>query len=190
MHIRFMPSHALITCLIQYSIVARSLPLTGKILLGYLDTSRGACVGIRNPNAEFASNISACAISCDGGTAKIVWGTRASDSEVLFMNAPRAMDGGRRNAADVRRCDITDEHVGSGLDAQWVINASSAALGWPVVTASADGRIKLWDAKTVVCQWTSQRKSNVVIPNPCLKVTAIQTGAHGGCTKRSSNEKW
>jgi WD40 repeat protein len=114
-------------------------------------------------------------ISSDGGTAKIVWGTRAGD--VLFMNAPRAMDGGRRSAAD----DVTDEHDGSVLDAQWVINAPSAALGWPVVTASADGRIKLWDAKTAVCRWTSQRKSNVVIPNPCLKVTAIQTGVHGGC---------
>ena len=88
-----MPSHALLTFSIQYSIVARFLPLTGKILPGYLDTSRRAHVGIRNPNAEFTPNISARAVSSDGGTvSKIVWGTRAGD--VLFMNAPRAMDGG------------------------------------------------------------------------------------------------
>lgn len=133
-------------------------------------------LGIGNPNAEFTPNISACAISSDGGTAKIVWGTRAGD--VIFMNAPRAMDGGKRNAADVRRCSITEEHNGSVLDAQWVDNA---ALGWAVVTAGADGRIKLWDAKTAVCQWTSQRNSDAVVSDPCLKVTATQTATHGGC---------
>ena len=134
--------------------------------------------GIGNPNAEFTPNISACAISSDGGTAKIAWGTRAGD--VLFTNAPKAMDSSRRNAVDVRRCDILDEHDGSVLDVQWVLNAPSA-LAWAVVTASADGRIKLWDAKTAACQWTSQRKSNAVIPDQCLKVTAIQTGVHGSC---------
>ena len=174
MHV--MPSRALLTSSIQYGIVARSLPLTGKILPGYLDTSGGG-LGIGNPNAEFTPNISACAISSDGATAKIVWGTRAGD--VLFMFAPRAMDGGRRNAANVQRCDVADEHDGSVLDAQWAINAPTT-LGWAVVTASADGRIKLWDAKTAVCQWTSQRKSNALVPDPCLKVTATQTGVHGG----------
>lgn len=173
-----MTSHALLTSSIQYGIVARSFPLTGRILPGYLDTS-GVGLGIGNPNAEFTPNVSACAISSDGGTAKIVWGTRAGD--VIFMNAPRAMDSGRRNATDIRRCGIADGHDSSVLDAQWVVNVHSAALGWAVVTASADGRIKLWDAKTAVCQWTSQRTSNMAIPNPCLKVTATETGTHGGC---------
>ena len=169
-----MTSHALLTSSVQYGIVARSLPLTGRIIPGYLDPSGGARVwlGIGNPNAEIIPDISVCAISSDGGTAKIVWGTRAGD--VLFMNAPRVMDNGRRDTV-VRRCDVVDKHDSSILDIQWAVNSPSAALAWAVVTASADGRVKLWDAKTALCQWTSQRKSNTVIPDPCLKVTA-----HGG----------
>lgn len=166
-----MPSHTLLTSSIQYGSVARSLPLTGRILPGYLDPSgRGVWLGIGNPNAEFIPDISACAISSDGGTAKIVWGTRAGD--VFFMTAPKVMDNGRRDTA-ARRCDIVDKHESSVLDVQWAISAPSA---WAVVTASADGRVKLWDAKAAVCQWTSQKKSNTVIPDPCLKVTA-----HGSC---------
>jgi WD40 repeat protein len=166
-----MPSHTLLTSSIQYGSVARSLPLTGRILPGYLDPSgRGVWLGIGNPNAEFVPDISTCAISSDGGTAKIVWGTRAGD--VFFMTAPKVMDNSRRDTA-ARRCDIVDKHESSVLDVQWATSASSA---WAVVTASADGRVKLWDAKTVVCQWTSQKKFNTVVPDPCLKVTA-----HGGC---------
>ena len=167
MHV--MPSHAMLTSSVQCGTVARSLPLTGRILPGYLDPSEGAGID----NAEFIHDISTCAISSDGSTAKIVWGTRAGD--VLFMNAPRVMDNGRRDTA-VQRCDIVDKHDGPVLDVQWAVIAQSAALAWAAVTASADGRVKLWDAKTGVCQWTSQRKSNTVIPDPCLKVTA-----HDGC---------
>ena len=173
-----MPSHALLTSSIQYGTVARSLPLTGKILPGYLDASGEAPVGNGNPNPELIPDISTCAISSDGGTAKIVWGTRAGD--VLFMIAPRVMDNNRRDTS-FRRCDFVDKHDGSVLDVQWAVNVPTAALAWAVVTASADGRVKLWDARTAVCQWTSQRSNNTVIPDPCLKVTATQTGAHGGC---------
>ena len=176
MHV--MPSHSLLTSSIQYGTVARSLPLTGRILPGYLDASGGARVGNGNPNPELIPDISTCAISSDGGTAKIVWGTRAGD--VLFMIAPRVMDSSRRDTS-FRRCDVADKHDGSVLDVQWAVNVPTAAMAWAVVTASADGRVKLWDAKTAVCQWTSQRKYNTVIPDPCLKVTATQTGAHGAC---------
>jgi hypothetical protein len=177
MHV--MPSHALLTSSIRFGIVTRSLPLTGRIL-GYLDASGGVRVrlGNGNPNPGLIPDISTCAISSDGGTAKIVWGTRAGD--VLFMIAPRVMDSSRRDTS-FRRCDLADKHGGSVLDVQWAVNVSTAALAWPVVTASADGRVKLWDAKTGVCQWTSQRINDTVIPDPCVKVTATQTGAHGAC---------
>ena len=167
MHV--MPSHALLTSSIQYGSIARSLPLTGRILPGYLDASGGALVGNGNPNLELIPEISTCAISSDGGTAKIVWGTRAGD--VLFMIAPRVMDGSRRDTS-FQRCDIADKHDGSVLDVQWAVNVPTAALAWAVVTASADGRVKLWDAKSAVCQWTSQRTYNTVIPDPCIKVAA------------------
>ena len=177
MHV--MPSHALLTSSIQYGTVARSHPLTGRILPGYLDALGGVRVGNPNPNPELIPDISTCAISSDGGTAKIVWGTRAGD--VLFMIAPRVMDSSRRDTS-FRRCDFADKHGGSVLDVQWAVNVPTATLAWAVVTASADGRVKLWDAKTAVCQWTSQRTYNTVIPDPCLKVTAShQTGAHGAC---------
>ena len=176
MHV--MPSHALLTSSIQYGTVVRSLPLTGRILPGYLDAFGGPRVGNNTPNPELIPDISTCAISSDGGTAKIVWGTRAGD--VLFMIAPRVMDGSRRDTS-FRRCDFADKHNGSVLDVQWAANVPIASLAWAVVTASADGRVKLWDAKTAVCQWTSQRTYNTVIPDPCLKVTATQTGVHGAC---------
>ena len=167
MHV--MQSHALLTSSIQYGTVARSLPLTGRILPGYLDASGGARLGDGNPNLELIPEISTCAITSDGGTAKIVWGTIAGD--VLFMIAPRVMDGSRRDTS-FQRCDIADKHDGSVLDVQWAVSVPTAALAWVVVTASADGRVKLWDAKSAVCRWTSQRSYTTVIPNPCIKVVA------------------
>ena len=167
MHV--MLSHALLTSSIQHGSVARSLPLTGRILPGYLDASGGAFIGNGNPNPELIPEVSTCAISSDGGTAKVVWGTRAGD--VLFMIAPRVMDGSRRETS-FQRCDIADKHGGSVIDVQWAINVPTAALAWAVVTASADGRVKLWDVKSAVCQWTSQRTYNTVIPDPCIKVVA------------------
>ena len=126
-------------------------------------------MGNPNPNPELIPEISTCAISSDGGTAKIVWGTIAGD--VLFTIAPRVMDSSRRDTS-FRRCDFADKHNGSVLDIQWAANVPNAALAWAVVTASADGRVKLWDAKAAVCQWTSQRTYNTVIPDPCIKVAA------------------
>ena len=134
-------------------------------------------MGNGNPNPEVIPEISTCAISSDGGTAKIVWGTIVGD--VLFVIAPRVMDSSRRDTS-FRRCDLADRHNGSVLDIQWAANVPTAALAWAVVTASVDGRVKLWDAKSAVCQWTSQRTYSTVIPDACIKVAATQT-AHGAC---------
>ncbi len=63
---------------IAYGIVARSIPLHRQVLSGYLDASGvRAGLGIGNPNAEFTPNVTSCAMSSDGGTAKIVWGSKS-----------------------------------------------------------------------------------------------------------------
>ncbi|KAF9476903.1 hypothetical protein BDN70DRAFT_838574 [Pholiota conissans] len=165
---RLMPSNALLTSSIAYGIVARSLPLTGKVLPGYLDASGTRVgLGIGNPNAEFTPDVTACALTSDGGTAKIVWGSRAG--ALVFTNAPRAMETSRRSAADIKKCSVADEHVGMVLDVQW-------ADGW-VISGGADGRVKLWDAKTATCPWSSDVIINAFIPDHCVKVAAsIQQG--------------
>ena len=156
-----MPSNTLLTSSLKYGIVARSLPLTGKILSGYLDASRtGARLGTGNPNAEFTPNVSACAMSSEGGIAKIVWGSRLGD--VLFTNAPRAMEMGRRSAAAIQRCDVVDKHDGVVLDIKWDQEY--------VATGGADGRVKLWNAKTVSCLWTSGQVLKTLTPDACVKV--------------------
>ncbi|KAF8957657.1 WD40-repeat-containing domain protein, partial [Flammula alnicola] len=163
---RLMPSDTLLTSSIEYGIVGRSVPLTGKVLSGYLDASgTRAGLGVGNPNAEFTPNVSACAMTSDGGTAKIVWGSRVG--HLLFMTAPRAMETSRRSAADVRRCNVTDEHEGAVLDVQWI----DAQGGW-VLSGGADGRVKLWNTKTITCPWSSEKILNSFVPDPCVKVAA------------------
>lgn len=158
-----MPSQTLLTSSIAYGIVARSIPLTGKVLPGYLDASGTRVgLGIGNPNAEFTPDVSACALTSDGGTAKIVWGSRAGT--LVFMSAPRAMETSRRSAADIKMCHVLDKHDGVVLDAQW-------ADGW-VLSGGADGRVKLWDAKSATCPWTSDVIINAFIPDHCVKVAA------------------
>lgn len=167
-----MPANGLLTSSLEYGIVARSFPLTGKILSGYLGASVGrAGLGVGNPNAEFTPNISACALTSDGGTAKIVWGSRAGD--VLFINVPKAMDsGGRRSAAEVKRCSTGDEHNGAVLDATWI----DTQARW-VFTGGADARVKIWDAKNATNVWTSQPALNSLVPDPCMKVSG--SARHG-----------
>ncbi|KAF8809805.1 DUF699-domain-containing protein [Phlegmacium glaucopus] len=160
MHV--MPSRALLTSSIQYGIVARSrsLPLTGRILPGYLDTSGGSRVGlgIGNPNAKFTPDISACAISSDGGTAKVVWGTRAGD--VLFMNVPRAMDGGRRNVADVQKCNML----------------MSTVVPFSMLSGLSILPAPLWDGQSSLLAPTGESSLG------CQdRLNATQTRVHGDC---------
>jgi WD40 repeat protein len=157
-----MPEIGLLTSSIEYGIVSRSLPLTGKILRGYLDAS-GTGLGIGNPNAEFTPNVSTCALSSDGGTAKIIWGFRTG--EVALMSANRAMDHGRA-AAKLTRCKVDDEHEGAVQDAIWCTTNV-------FVTGALDGRVKLWDAKHVKCIWASDIKEGSLVPDPCVKVTSL-----------------
>jgi WD40 repeat protein len=161
---QLMPDTGLLTSSIEYGIVSRSLPLTGKILRGYLDAS-GTGLGNGNPNAEFTPNVSACALSSDGGTAKIIWGFR--NGEVALMSANKAMDLGRATAK-LTRCKIDDEHAQAVQDTIWCTNNV-------FVTGALDGKVKLWDAKRVKCIWTSDIKEGSLIADPCVKVAATIT---------------
>jgi WD40 repeat protein len=161
---QLMPETGLLTSSIEYGIVSRSLPLTGKILRGYLDAS-GTGLGNGNPNAEFTPNVSACAISSNGGTAKILWGFR--NGEVALMSANKVMDLGRATAK-LTRCKIDDEHAKAVQDTIWCTNDT-------FVTGALDGKVKLWDAKRVKCIWTSDIKEGSLIADPCVKVAATIT---------------
>ncbi|KAG6824534.1 hypothetical protein H0H92_006574 [Tricholoma furcatifolium] len=158
-----MPNTGLLSSSIHYGIVSRSLPLSGKILSGYLDAS-GLRLGrgVGNPNAEFTPDISVCSVSSDGGTARILWGFR--NGEVGILTAPRAIDAAKRPVTEYMRCDIIDEHVGGVLDAAWDVASSVVA------SAGADGTVKLWDSKTMQCLWTSQRNEGPYMPDACLNV--------------------
>ncbi|KAG6890853.1 hypothetical protein C0992_012239 [Termitomyces sp. T32_za158] len=161
--IHMMHNTGLLASSVRYGIVSRSLPLTGKILPGYLDASGLRLgLGLGNPNAEFTPDVSICAIASDGGTARILWGFQ--HGEVGILTAPRAIDAAKRPLSEFVRCEVDEEHAGAVLDAVW------DDLSTVVVTGGADGLVKLWDAKTVQCLWTSGRKAGVLIPDACCKV--------------------
>lgn len=175
-----MPDTGLLASSIEYGIVSRSLPLTGKILRGYLDAS-GTGLGIGNPNAEFTPNVSVCALSSDGGTARIVWGFQSG--EVALLSANKAMDLGRA-AAKLTRCKVDDEHGKAVQDAVWCQNNA-------FVTGALDGRVKLWNATHVKCVWTSDIKHGSLVADPCLKVAStISQGIVVGAMKSGDIVIW
>ena len=181
-----MASNSLLTSSLEYGIVARSIPLTGKILSGYLDASGSAAgLGIGNPNAEFTPNISTCAMASDGGTAKLVWGSRTGD--VLFMSVPKAMEiGNKRSPAEVKRCSVADEHEGAVIDSAWL----AVQHGW-VITGGADARVKVWDAKNASCVWVSEQILDSLIPDSCVKVAgSVQCGFVVGVFKSGHIRIW
>nr|GAT58581.1 predicted protein [Mycena chlorophos] len=171
-----MPSHGLIASSLRYGIVSRSLPFTGRVLRGFLDASgSGTGLGIGNPNTEFTPNVSACALSSDGGTAKIAWGFR--NGEVAFTSANKAMDAGsRRSAAQFIRCSVQDVHEGSVSEVIWDGN-------W-VFSAGGDGKVKLWDPKRARCIWTS---GGPFVLDECVKVAAAINQGLVACAKRSGD---
>ncbi|KAF9463406.1 WD40-repeat-containing domain protein [Collybia nuda] len=161
-----MPRHSLLSSSLQYGIIARSYPLTGKILSGFLDASGTRTgLGIGNPNAEFSPDVTTCVFTSDGGTAKVFWGYR--NGEVAVTTASRIMDIGRRTDADSIRCSVDDQHAGAVLDAVWDEIPNAMA-----VTAGADGLVKVWDAKKVQCLWTSTKNTKNLVPDACIKVSA------------------
>ncbi|KAK0191154.1 WD40-repeat-containing domain protein [Armillaria mellea] len=157
--IHLLSSNALLSSSLKYGIVARSVPLTGKVVRGFLSPSpSGTGLGTGNPNTEFSPHVSACDIASDGGTAKIVWGFRSG--EVSVMIASKVMDMGTRSAAKL----IRYEHTGEVVDVVWDDFAGV------VVSAGKDGTVKVWETKKVHCIWSSTVK--VGVHDPCVKVVS------------------
>jgi hypothetical protein len=161
------PTPALLTASLRYGVVARSYPLTGKILRGYLDAS-GTLNGIGNgnPNAEFSPDVTRCVMSADGGTARILWGFRTG--AVAVTTAHKAMEAARAIGARWLRCPMSDSHEGAVEDAAWASDGVNAPNFF--VTGANDGRVKIWDAKKVTCIWTSRPKIGQIVKDPCVKV--------------------
>ncbi|KAF7759621.1 hypothetical protein Agabi119p4_11316 [Agaricus bisporus var. burnettii] len=173
--IRHIPVHS------AYGIVSRSLPLTGRILTGYIN-STGPRIGngVGNPNVEFAPNISTCVLASDGATAMVLWGKR--NGEVTISTANKAVDLSRRGVGFlITRCSIDDEHGGPVLGATWDGNNLA-------VTGGGDGRIKIWNPQSMRCLWTSDQQRCDLAIDPVVKVaSALSTkGLIIGCT-RSGN---
>ncbi|EIN05759.1 hypothetical protein PUNSTDRAFT_106754 [Punctularia strigosozonata HHB-11173 SS5] len=154
--------NALLSASIQYGVVSRSLPLNGKILKGFLDASGTLNgLGIGNPNAEFSPNVSACALTSEGKTAKIAWGYR--NGEVAVTTAAKAVDSATRGPASLVRCQVEDQHVRPVKEIIWD--------GAAVVSSDVHGVVKLWDAKRVRCVWTSPEHTPLV-PDLCSKLVS------------------
>lgn len=159
----------LLSSSLSLGVVSRSLPLTGKIIRGFLDASgTGNGLGIGNPNAEFSPNISCCQITNDGGTVKIVWGWRTG--EVCVLTAPSATNvGPRQVAATVVRSKVDQDHAGTVLDV--VFGDDKGNL---VVSGANDGLAKVWNTrdKKVRCVWTSTWRPCAVAPDPVCKLAS------------------
>ncbi|KAI0705975.1 hypothetical protein C8T65DRAFT_577409 [Cerioporus squamosus] len=177
-----MPHTTLLAASLQYGVVSRSYPLSGKVLRGFLDASGTVNgLGIGNPNAEFSPHVSSIALASEGGTAKVLWGFR--NGEVAVTTALRAMDHNRTSAARLVRCRPGDCHEGVVETVAWVTGGEGCAF---FVSGGADGRVKLWEAKTSLnCLWTSD-KGTSLLPDPCVKVVmdlrrgAISAGLRSG----------
>jgi len=183
-----MPSTTLLTASLHYGVVARSYPLTGKVLRGFLDaTGTANGLGLGNPNAEFSPHVTAIALASEGRTAKVLWGFR--NGEVAVTIANRAMDGSRASAAKHVRCNVNECHEGAVRDVAWA--ASHGADGPPAfVTGAADGRIKLWDARRVKCLWSSERGLGLVA-DPYIKVAIdFANGTLAGATESGDIVVW
>ncbi|TFK27294.1 hypothetical protein FA15DRAFT_220330 [Coprinopsis marcescibilis] len=162
---------ALLCASIQYGVVSRSLPLTGKVLSGYLDAAGSINGrGLGNPNAEFTPNVSACSIVPDGGTVRILWGYR--NGMVSFMTTTKTMDATRRALSEFTPCRLRDQHDSTVNNVVWL----GAAGGWLGATAGQDGRVRLWDSKTGYCLWASEQKLRITDPEPFTKIV----GSFGG----------
>ncbi|KAF8882807.1 hypothetical protein BD779DRAFT_1444511 [Infundibulicybe gibba] len=181
--LHLMPQHSLLAASLRYGIVSRSLPTTGKIMRSRFDAS-GTGLSNGNPNAEFTPNVTTCEISSDGGTARILWGY--GNGEISVVTAYRAMDDVIRGA-ELVRCPVADMHEDSILDAIW--DSDSKIL--MAVTSAGDGRVKLWDGKTVRCLWTSEVNYLKRVVNPYVKVAAsLPKGCISGVMKNGDISIW
>jgi WD40 repeat protein len=155
-----MSDNALLSASIEYGIVARSLPFKNKVLKGYLNAT-GVPLRNGNPNADFTPNISSCALTSDGYTAKVLWGKR--DGSVSIVSHPDTINESQ-GPASVTTSEVRQEHEDAVLDGTW------AADGDAFVTAGSDGRVKVWTVEPFRCAWTSEKHLLGLEADAILKV--------------------
>jgi WD40 repeat protein len=142
-----MSDDALLSASVEYGIVARSLPFKDKVLKGYLNAT-GVPLRNGNPNADFTPNISSCALTSNGYTAKVLWGRR--DGSISIVSHPDTINKDQ-GPASVNTSEVRQEHENAVLDGIW------AADGNAFVTAGSDGRVKVWTVEPFRCAWTSEK---------------------------------
>ncbi|VDC02270.1 unnamed protein product [Peniophora sp. CBMAI 1063] len=151
---------ALLSSSLQYGVVARSLPFTGRVIKGFLNAS-GLHHGLANgnPNADFIPDVSACAVSSEGASARIAWGRR--DGAFGIMWHPHTMAGSRA-AANISMSRPEEGHRGAVNEAIFIRGGEAC------VTVGADGTAKVWSTRRFACVWTSPRPE--LLPEPYVKV--------------------
>ncbi|KAF9028418.1 hypothetical protein BDZ89DRAFT_1160276 [Hymenopellis radicata] len=163
--IHVLPTNALLASSLVFGIVARSVPLTGKIVRGNLSPSNlGTGIFLGNPNAEFVHDVTTCDITSDGGTAKIAWGFNSG--RVAAMTVAKAMDVTSKSAGKLVNCVVGDQHDGPVNDIVWDDRVGC------ILSAGRDGLVKLWDAKTLhhIIAWGDPQAGT-----PCVKLSAALT---------------
>ncbi|KAI5887987.1 uncharacterized protein SCHCODRAFT_02077230 [Schizophyllum commune H4-8] len=167
----------LLTCSLRYGIVARSHPLTGKVVKGFLGASGGgAGLGIGNPNLEFAPDATACALTSEGATARVAWGYR--NGQLAIVVAKKAMEG--KVAADFSLCRVDDFHEGAVVDVVWEQDM--------VVSAADDGRVKVWQKRHAVqCLWTSPKDERAIVLIKCAKVVSALARGFIACVMENGD---
>jgi hypothetical protein len=143
-----MPDGSLLSASIQYGLVARSFPFTDTVLEGYLNAT-GVPPGLSydNPGTEPAPNLSVCILASTGPTAKVIWGRR--DGSLSVLSHPHTMSG--NGVVHINTSLVDQEHDDAVLDGTWASNGDA------LVTAGADGRVKVWTSEPFCCVWTSER---------------------------------
>ena len=157
-----MADYGLLSASTSQAIVRRSFPLKNKAIKGYLyGTGEPPGLGNGLPTINLTPNISACVLTSDGTTAKVIWGRQ--DGSVVFVSHPRTMSG-TQAPARVHTSAVRQEHDGAVLDGTW------AASGDVFVTAGSDGRVKVWSVAPFRCTWTSEGHFMGREIDPILKV--------------------
>jgi WD40 repeat protein len=157
-----MADYELLSASTSHAIVRRSFPLKNKAIKGYLyGTGEPPGLGNGLPDINLMPDISACVLTSDGTTAKVIWGRQ--DGSVVFMSHPRTMSG-TQAPARVHTSAVRQEHDGAVLDGTW------AASGDVFVTGGSDGRVKVWTVTPFRCTWTSEGRLMGREIDPILKV--------------------
>lgn len=119
---------ALLSVSLSQRMVARSFPLSGRILSAQ---SAGSFFGLTD--GEILPTASACAIASESYDVHVAWGFVTG--EVAVFTANRGIEQGRNFVTGVR-CRINDKHRGLVTSIYW----DELTL----VTAATDGEVRVW----------------------------------------------